>query len=201
MLLRRSTRYQSMTAAEQQQFDTPIAELLMSDDEKDDPFGGDDDADVDYAPGLPGDASDVEDANNFDIEVETREEDPGDYPEEEVAESEAPLPLTTAELTAPITGGYSRDDRFRSFAPPPAVGRKRSHNTATLIGRRAGPKSGTISNPVSIFRSLISPEIVGIIVRETNRRANEIIGKWNAEHRERKEMLWQPTQKKKCMPI
>lgn len=69
---------------------------------------------------------------------------------------------------ASIGSFCSKDGKIWSTAPPTSY-RTRAHNIPAV--GRAGPVSGTIRNPVTIFKSLITPEIVSIIVRETNRKA------------------------------
>lgn len=66
----------------------------------------------------------------------------------------------------------------------------KSHNV--LRTRRCGPLPGTIANPVTIFREILSPEIVEIVVRETNRRAEQSIANWNAKNPSCAQ-IWAPT--------
>lgn len=89
--------------------------------------------------------------------------------------------MTVAVVETPGAKFYKSKDEKQWFIDPiTAVGRIREHNV--LRSSRSGPKPGTVANPVGIFRSILTPEIVDVIVRETNRKANEVVQKWNANN-------------------
>lgn len=47
--------------------------------------------------------------------------------------------------------------------------------------------------PISIFKRFVTPEIVNLIVRETNRTAESIIREWNAAHSNLDAKVWAET--------
>ncbi|KAF5277530.1 hypothetical protein FQR65_LT15976 [Abscondita terminalis] len=47
---------------------------------------------------------------------------------------------------------------------------------------KPGPSKNMIYDPLSIFRCLLSEDIFRIIIRETNRKANQVASTWNQEH-------------------
>lgn len=82
-------------------------------------------------------------------------------------------------MSFPINSTYiSRDNTPWHTTPIPAVGRLRSHNI--LRKGYVGPVPNTINNHVAIFKSIMSPEIIDIIVDETNRKARESLHDWAA---------------------
>ncbi|GLV45969.1 hypothetical protein CBL_02919 [Carabus blaptoides fortunei] len=89
--------------------------------------------------------------------------------------------------TSSIIKYHSKDGKLWSSAPP-ATGRLRAHNCAT-IGRE-GPAPRIMRNPISIFKSLITPEIVSIIVRDTNRKAKQLCRLWCAKNSDKTPRTW-----------
>lgn len=62
----------------------------------------------------------------------------------------------------------SRDNTVWSAVPMHPTGRLRKHNVLKM--GRCGPKTRK-SNPIEVFKTIISPNVVAIIVEETNRHA------------------------------
>lgn len=162
--------------------------------EEKDPFADDDDDDGDYVPdNVAGDASDIE----VGLEVEETE---SDYDDDDLGDDEVNVHLQE-ELDAVLGAGfvpeqlpgefYSCKDGIMWIKAPPPTGRPRAHNMP--VAARAGPIGNFVQNPISIFKQFVTPEIIDIICRETNRKANHIVRTWNEAHPTANPKVWQPT--------
>lgn len=177
MVLRNTSRYQQMTEEERRIIDSRFASFL--DEDNDDYVGveieGDDTADM---VGDPGDATDVEDEAHVEINVATDEDD-DDY--EEVADQPG--------VVGDSTYFYSKNGTKWHKDPPPCS-RIRSHNIFNYGRKKPGPVNNA-HDPLTILRSLITEDIAYVIIRETNRKANEETLAWNSDNPTNKK-VWKP---------
>lgn len=192
---RKRKRGEDLTADEE---DALRAFMDQDDEEEDDgmdPFENEEDGDADYVP--EGDASDVED--EVDIEIVLAEDDDEEDVEEIFEQSIAAalqqreglaaeghdMPEPMGDVVAgAIDPPHALDkDGKKWYLDAPATGRPRAH-TIPPLGTKMGVQRciSSTATPVQIFKSLMSPELVSVIVRETNRRAHESFRKWNEEH-------------------
>lgn len=69
---------------------------------------------------------------------------------------------------------------------PPAGSRIRQHN---IMQFRSGPRHQT-SVPIEVFKLFFSPNIMFIIISETNRHAKAAFEKWNSENPTKTKKVW-----------
>lgn len=149
-------------------------------DESDEPVDSffdedDDDRDLNYLP--EEDASDIE----TDMVIEANEITDSD---EEIVEEDEEMP----DVRRPIetdTCFYGKDSTKWEKEEPNAS-RIRQHN---IMRFRAGPKIQT-SVPLEVFKHFFTPNISFVIISETNRYAEDAVGKWNAAHPDSKQKVW-----------
>lgn len=198
MVVNRPTRFSRLTQEEKQAHEERMAALLAMDDvgEEEDPFQDDDDveADNDY---VPEDASDAEqeleleeDEDEDEGALDEEEEDLGMVRLEEIEAVQAAVPVDRM----PAGEYYSCKDGFIWTHEPPPPGRPQSHNI--VVAARQGPIRSFLANPMAIFKQIVTPEMVNIIVRQTNRKAKDIIDNWNWNHSASKPKVWEPTNEK-----
>lgn len=183
---------ETVVNGQRQVYEERMAELFTySEDEEEpvDPFACDDEEDGDY---LPDDqASDIEAYLN--VEEALDEEESDDEPETEADENiDEPVAVDSARL--PASEFFQCKDGIPWMKNPPSTGRPQAHNVP-IVGR-AGPIGSFVQNPIAIFKSFVTPEMVDIICRETNRKANELIRVWNEAHLTTPPKVWIPTNEK-----
>lgn len=178
MVVRRSTRYQQMSADERRAVDIRFADYM--DEEMDDEVDvsalgheGEVDNDCTYQPA---EESDAETEGHVDINEDIDDDD------DEEEENDA---AQTSE------NYYISKDGTQWCKKAPPTSRIRVHNVVDFTRRKPGP-SGTVHDPYTIFRSIISEDIAYIITRETNRKGREVTAAWN---------LANPTKKKEWKPL
>ncbi|XP_036337528.1 piggyBac transposable element-derived protein 4-like [Rhagoletis pomonella] len=193
-VVNRTTRYQNLSEEERRQMEERLAICLAGADgeaEEINAFEGDDVTDPDYVPTLEDAASDAE--TETVIETETPYDDDEDLEYLYEGAAAAPEALEAVYMdeeprsASSIIKYRSKDGKLWSSAPP-CTGRLRAHNCA-IVGRE-GPAPGIMRSPVSIFKSIITPEIVSIIVRETNRKAQELCRLWCAKNPDQTPRTW-----------
>lgn len=195
MVLNRPERFARLTAEQKRAHEERLAALLAVEDHSDDeedPFrDGDNDEDADYVPVNDGEASDVE----VDLEIEEQEEDDDDdLDEEEISNLRAEGIEAVVAIAPQRTQGdefFASKDGTAWMKQPPPTGRPQAHNVP--IATRAGPVSGFVLSPIAKFKAYMTPEMVDIICRETNRRAAAVIRAWNEAHAQSKPKVWTAT--------
>ena len=80
-------------------------------------------------------------------------------------------------------------DGTRWNKEPPITRRLRAHNVVRAAGGNA--RRGTSPIPIDIFKKIITEEIIDIITRETNRKAESEIAK-NNENNSENQSTWTP---------
>lgn len=126
------------------------------------------------------------------MEVDLRESEDEEDLDEIYAETVAAVIAGQVDMPVPVPAQISefyrsKDGKIWNCNPPPNS-RPRAH-TQHIVSR-TGPKIGTLRNPISIFKNLISPEINSVIARETKRRANDSYRIWNEGHPTAKQHVW-----------
>lgn len=159
--------------------------LEADDDEEPEPFDGDDDRDPDYLP--EGEASDVE----GDLNVELAEDVDSEDDDEIRQDAEAAVAAFPPGITDDAPHFLSKFGN-KWFIEPPVTGRVRAHNIVNYTQRRPGPAPGTIVDPLAIFKTIITDDIAYVIIRETNRKGNELATAWNAAHPTARPQQWSP---------
>lgn len=165
-----------------------------SDDEEDaTSISNYDDYDASYVPTFKdGDISDVE--GNFDVEI-VEEDSSEDEDEIELLREDAVQAIAATSDAGP--GDASEPPHYKSksgvkwFHHPPPVPRVQPDNVVDFTPNSSGPSSGLICDPLAIFMSIMTEDIMNIIIRETNRNANQIVAKWNVKN-PTKIMEWLP---------
>ncbi|XP_071567686.1 piggyBac transposable element-derived protein 4-like [Temnothorax nylanderi] len=98
-------------------------------------------------------------------------------PEECESESEDTPAAATREN---VTTSYVTKDNTVWLKTPPQVHQTLSHN---ILRQRSGPHKSTETLSVrDTFTKIITPEMVDLIIRHTNRKAEEVYNKYNAEN-------------------
>lgn len=98
------------------------------------------------------------------LEVQSESESDSEYEDE--------LPANTSQEY------YVSKDGTKWNKDPQSTGRKRLHNIVR-IGNKGTKRTLDTSSPLSIFKSFMTEEIVSIIVRETNRKAETTLSEQN----------------------
>lgn len=184
----------NLNPEERERLETQIGQIMGSEF---DPLESSDDLDdEDY---VPEEDENVDEASDIEQEIELEavlDDNDDDYAEELYTEAPTAIPLSSAVapdyVAAPVQeeAYRSKDGKIWNANPPPS-GRPRSHNVPTITHK--GPLRGTLPHHRAIFKSLLSPEIVNIIVRETNRKALESFRLWNEAHPNKKQRVWMMT--------
>lgn len=178
VVLNRRQRFSRLTADQQHITENRLAAFFASEnieDVEDDPFDCEDDTDGDYIP-TEEVASDAEEELN----IETNAVVDSDSEEEEEVVEEDVVGVTS---TLPVGEFYTSKANVVWEKNPPARYRPHAHNVAVVA--RSGPTSvihARSDSPMNIFKKFVTPEMVSVIVRETNRKASGIIRDWNIAH-------------------
>lgn len=193
-VVNRTARFLSLPEEERREMEEKLELWLAGDDgqvEESIPFEGDDEMDPNYVPMLDDAASDAE--TDMSIETEILYDD--DEELEDLYEGAAAIPegveavgMDEEPSSSSSTTSYKSKDGKIWSSVPPGTGRPRAHNCPT-VGRE-GPVIGTMRNPISIFKSLLTPEIVSIIVRETNRKAQQMCRNWSEMNPDKPPLVW-----------
>lgn len=162
-----SRRRNRLTCAQIHDHEAILSEYLAGDNEGEDLHDEDDDNDVDYVPDER-EASDIE----FELEVEENielPEDDMDLPEPEAFVEEAVEPTARGRDVCRLLLGESEDHYECKNAnilwnKEPPTPRARHWNRFTST-RPIGPAGKFLPNPIGIFKEIITPQMVDIIVR------------------------------------
>lgn len=130
--------------------------------------------DLDYFPN-ENDASDIE--NNLVIE-------PNESCDSEDDEEE--LPSQTVQQHSAEEYFYGKDGTKWNKQEPNVCIRLRQHNVMRF---RAGPKEQS-SIPIEVFKRFFTPNIVFVIITETNRYGKNEMEKWNKSNADKKPKIW-----------
>ncbi|XP_049308682.1 piggyBac transposable element-derived protein 4-like [Bactrocera dorsalis] len=177
----------NVSPEERQRLQAQIEEIMG---QEDDPFETSGDVEDDeYFPDEDdfGEASDIEQEIELEAVLDENHDDIEDLYREAIALEAS---TTMESCSTYITQGLiyrSKDGRMWNSNPPPP-GRPRCHNVTTFT--RKGPLRGASPSHKALFKLLLSPEIVSIIVRETNRKAVEAFRLWNEKHPSNKQRSW-----------
>lgn len=146
------------------------------DDEDDVEFVVYDELEEDFVPDENASDVEIENVIEHDFHEESTDEDSD-------SQEDPPLPVDDTG----IGRFYTSRDRTQWFIDPiDPVRRPAEHD----VLRASGPQPDIVANPLAIFRSIMTPDIVSIIVRETNRRADEVIA--NADITGHRIQSWKP---------
>ncbi|XP_039968973.1 uncharacterized protein LOC120780790 [Bactrocera tryoni] len=177
----------NVSSEERQRLQAQIEEIMR---QESDPFETSGDVEDDeYFPDEDdfGEASDIEQEIELEAVLAENHDDIEDLYREAIALEAS---TTMESCSTSITQGLiyrSKDGRMWNSNPPPP-GRPRCHNVTTFT--RKGPLRGASPSHKALFKLLLSPEIVSIIVRETNRKAVEAFRLWNEKHPSNKQRSW-----------
>lgn len=179
IVVRRSTRYQQMTADERRAADSRFADFMDEDMDEEidiaaiDNYEVEDDEDRTYQPAEESDAE----TEGY---VELNEDTDDDDDEEEENDGQE-----TNESY------YIGKDGTQWSKKAPPTSRTRNHNVVDFTRKKPGP-TGNIHDPYTIMRSIMTEEIIHLVLRETNRKGREVTAAWN---------LANPTKKKEWKPV
>lgn len=134
------------------------------------------DADSCYFPNDE-EASDAEQDQEFEVQEEFQSDDEN---EEEVEEENDEL------IQAESHQFFFAKDGTKWSKIPPQTGRLRAHN---VIRSKGGPIQN-IAVPIEVFKKMFTPNIIFIIIKETNRNAADSINKWNTKNPNKKRKIW-----------
>ncbi|XP_031626214.1 piggyBac transposable element-derived protein 4-like [Contarinia nasturtii] len=82
---------------------------------------------------------------------------------------------------------YGKDGtKWHKSEPNSAISRIRQHNVMRF---RSGPKEEN-SIPIEVFKKFFTPNIVFIIISQTNRYGKDAVKKWNEENTNKKPRIW-----------
>ncbi|XP_054083377.1 piggyBac transposable element-derived protein 4-like [Zeugodacus cucurbitae] len=177
----------NVSPEERQRLQAQIEEIMG---QESDPFETSGDVEDDeYFPDEDdfGEALDIEQEIELEAVLDENHDDIEDLYREAIALEAS---TTMESCSTSITQGLiyrSKDGRMWNSNPPPP-GRPRCHNVTTFT--RKGPLRGASPSHKALFKLLQSPEIVSIIVRETNRKAVEAFRLWNEKHPSNKQRSW-----------
>lgn len=178
VVLNRRHRFSRLTTDQQNRTENRLAAFFESEnteDVEDDTFDCEDDTDGDYIP-TDEDASDAEEELNIETNavVDSVNEEEDEFVEEDV------VGVTSALRVGEF---YTSKASVIWEKNPPARYRPHAHNVSVVP--RSGPTSVIqphFDSPMNIFKKFVTPEMVSVIVRETNRKASDIIRDWNIAH-------------------
>lgn len=185
-----------LTSEEMQRHEEVLSEFMAAEGEEDDPYVTDDDDDMDYVPIDDGEISDID--NELEVEEEIPENEDIDEAGCDEGIEQEPNASNPVSGVPGLLGEKEQyyeckiDNMFWKKEQPAARARHWNRFTSSST-RPVGPAHRFLPNPVYIFREIMSPEIVDIIVRETNRKAGEVIKAWNEANPTCQPKEWKPT--------
>lgn len=179
-----------LTYEQQQAYLARLAERADSESEDDYRNVGSDSEDEEWLPPQPSnvhkmsDMSDVEDVYNAtDIEIELDESAENELDEaasdDDVTEEDYHTDAGPNTGTSSESAFVSKDGTIWKKTAP-KVTRVQRHN---ILRQKPGPVPSTkCLSAAQTFKCIFSEEMIDIIVRETNRKADRVYAKWNAEN-------------------
>lgn len=193
MVANNRTRYQKLTEAEKREVDAKFAKYMgdSSDDDVELEMFQDNENefDNDFRP-EDVTVSDVEDDVFVELSEDKFDEEDDDAIDSlrlEATDCIAALP----QADLPDKAHFISKNGTKWYKDQPATSRIRAHNIFDLSRCKPGPSKSLPHNPLEIFRSLFTEDIANIIIRETNRKARQVITAWK-EANPGKPKEWKP---------
>lgn len=188
MILNRPARFQRLTSAEKEAAEERMMSYLCNSDDEQGCSDDDDDyvpedAAYDYASDAESEVVDVEPAEEF-----------SDDEQDEIAEGGGNEMVAAGNAERVAGECYPSKAGVMWILQPPHTGRPLAHNIP--VPTRTGPARHFLPNPINIFKEIFTPEMVNVIVRETNRKAQEVYHAFNMKYATRQRSEWEPTNEK-----